>query len=588
MADPTDQGASFKKLIEIGIALSAERQPNRLMERILIEAKAMTGADGGSLYIRTESDTLKFEIIRTESLGLAQGGTTGIPISLPDVPLYGPDKLPNCQNIASHTALTGKTVNIADAYDSRDFDFSGTRRFDESTGYRSRSLLSVPLKNHQDRVIGVLQLLNAQDAQTGAVVTFAPDLEPLVEALASQAAVALENQILLQEQKHLLESFIELMASAVDAKSPYTGGHCQRVPVLTKMLARAACASQDQPFRDFDLDDDQWYELHIGAWLHDCGKVTTPEYVVDKATKLETITDRIHEIRTRFEVVKREAVIDYHERCAEAGSDPAALKAELQRRLVQLDEDFAFVAECNIGGEFMSDEQVERLRRIAAIQWTRTLSDRIGISQLEMDRKQQIPEAPLPCREYLLADRPDHLIEHDVENPSADPNNPYGFRLHPPPYKYNRGELYNLCVRRGTLTDEERFKINDHIVQTIVMLNQLPFPKYLQGVPEIAGGHHEKMDGTGYPRRLRGEEMSIPARIMAIADVFEALTAADRPYKHAKTLSESIRLMGMMVRDSHLDPEIFKLFLKSGVYLDYAQTYLLPEQIDDVDLSVYL
>ena len=579
--------ASFKRLIEIGIALSAEKDTNKLMETILLEAKDIGNADGGTLYIRTKEDTLKFEIMRTDSLGVAMGGTTGVDINIPPVVMFKEDGNPNHQQIAASAALSGDTLNIKDAYDSTEFDFSGTKAFDESNNYRSRSFLTVPLKNSQDDVIGVLQLLNAQDPATGEVVEFSEKIQPLIEALASQAAVALDNAILIEAQENLLDSFITLMARAVDAKSPYTGGHCERVPELTEMLTRAACDASSGPFAGFDLTEEEWYELHIGAWLHDCGKVTTPEYVVDKSTKLETITDRIHEVRMRFEVIKREAEIECLNKIL-AGGDEATLRAELETTLAAIDDDFEFIAECNLGGEFMGEELVERVKQIAGRTWTRTLNDRVGIAHEELRRKLREPEPELPCEEPLLADRVDHIIDHDAVIHSADPDNPYGFRIDVPEHKYNLGEIYNLCISRGTLTEEERFKINDHIVQTIVMLESLPFPKHLERVPEIAGGHHEKMDGTGYPKRLNGAEMSVPARVMAIADVFEALTAADRPYKPPKKLSESIKIMSFMVKDQHLDPELFKLFLESGVYQDYADKYLLPTQLDEIDIAAYL
>lgn len=579
--------ASFERLIEIGIALSAEKDTNKLMERILLEAKALGNADGGTLYIRTEEDTLEFEIIRNDSLGLAQGGTTGEEINIPAQRMFNEDGSPNKKQIVSNAALSGETLNIVDAYDSTEFDFSGTKKFDQGTGYRTTSVLTMPLKNSQDDVIGVLQLLNALDPETGEVVAFSEELQPLMEALASQAAVALDNALLIKAQENLLDSFITLMARAVDAKSPYTGGHCERVPELTEMLTQAVCDAESGPFADFNLSQEGWYELHIGAWLHDCGKVTTPEYVVDKSTKLETITDRIHEVRMRFEVAKREAIIVCQEQIIAGNGDSAVLREELGRTLSQLDEDYYFIAECNLGGEFMAEDRVERVRKIAGQTWTRTLDDRVGIAHEELVRRERQPAPVLPVAEPLLADRLDHLIEHDADVHSADPDNPYGFRIKVPEHKYNLGEIYNLCISRGTLTEEERFKINDHIVQTIVMLESLPFPKHLARVPEIAGGHHEKMDGTGYPKQLRGEQMSIPARVMAIADVFEALTAADRPYKPAKKLSESVKIMSFMVKDDHLDPDLFRLFLESGVYKAYADKFLLPEQIDDVDVAQY-
>jgi len=585
----SDSGANpFERLIEVGIALSAERDTNRLMELILLEAKELCNADGGTLYLRTEEDTLKFEIMRTDSLEIALGGTTGKEITFPPLRMYDPDTgEENRKNVATWAAISGASVNIPDAYEAEDFDFTGTKKFDEGMGYRSKSFLTVPLKNSQDEIIGVLQLLNAQDRKSSEVIPFGRDIQPLIEALASQAAVALDNQQLLEAQKKLLDSFIELIASAIDAKSPYTGGHCQRVPELTKMLAKAACESNDGRYADFDLTDDQWYELHIAAWLHDCGKVTTPEYVVDKATKLETIYDRIHEIRMRFEVVKRDATISYLKAIIDGG-DPDKLRGELEERLAKLDDDFDFIAECNLGGEFMAPERIDRVKEIAAIEWARTLDDRAGVSFEELKRKERTEAPALPVMEKLLANREDHIIYRETLAAAAVENNPYGFKLDIPEHKFNMGEVSNLCIGRGTLTDEERFIINDHIVQTIIMLEQLPFPKHLKRVPEFAGGHHEKMDGTGYPKKLNKDDMSLPARIMAIADIFEALTAADRPYKPPKKLSDSIKIMSFMKKDAHIDGDLFELFLTSGVYKDYAERFLDPSQIDEVDISQYL
>ena len=578
----------FQRLIEIGIALSAERDTNRLMERILLEAKDLCKADGGTLFLRTQDDALKFEIMRNDSLDIALGGTTGKEITFPPLRIYDLETgEENRKNVATWVAISGMSVNIPDAYEAKEFDFKGTKKFDEGMGYRSKSFLTVPMKNSHDEIIGVLELLNAQGTKPGDVIAFSTEIQPLIEALASQAALALDNQQLLNSQKKLLDSFIELIASAIDAKSPYTGGHCQRVPELTKMLARAACEATVGPFADFDLTDDQMYELHIGAWLHDCGKVTTPEYVVDKATKLETIYNRIHEVRMRFEVAKRDATID----CLKAiidGGDPDPLQAELDERLAKLDDDFSFIAECNIGGESMAPERIQRLQEIAKIQWSRTLSDRIGISSEERKRKDRIPEPELPVVQNLLSDQNDHIINRETTEPATSSNNPYGFKLDVPKHKYNLGEIYNLSIDRGTLTEEERFKINDHIVQTIIMLEQLPFPKHLSRVPEYAGGHHEKMDGTGYPKKLNRDEMSIPARIMAIADIFEALTAADRPYKSAKPLSVCIKIMSLMRDDAHIDDELFELFLTSGIYKEYADQFLDPSQIDEVDISKYV
>ena len=449
---------------------------------------------------------------------------------------------------------------------------------------KQASILTFQLNNRQGESIGLLALYSAKAKKRDGKI----DTQRInfLQTFSSFAAVSLESRELLQLQKKLLESFIQLLAGAIDSKSPYTGGHCQRVPVITKMLAKAACDSREDPFREFTLDDEHWEELHIAAWLHDCGKVTTPEYVVDKATKLETIYDRIHEIRMRFEVLKRDAHIRFYEQLV-AGGDRVTLEKSLHEEWQQIDDDFAFIAECNEGGEYLEPDKIERLQQLANHTWLRTLDDRIGISWEEKQRKDRTPAPVLPMEEPLLGDKSEHLIfRKESEQMATD--NPWGFKLDVPEHLYNRGELYNLQITRGTLTAEERFKINDHIVQTIIMLNRLPFPKHLRQIPEIAGGHHETMNGTGYPKRLIGEQMSTTARMMVIADIFEALTASDRPYKKAKTLSESIRILGLMCKDQHIDPELFELFLTSGVYLQYAEQYLTPEQIDSVDIEQYL
>ena len=601
--ETTVSGVDYARLIEIGIALSAERNHHRLLENILLEAKKMCNADGGTLYLcgnmveregepepvfEPEADGrfMKFEIMRTDSLGIAKGGTTGEDIPFPPISVYNPETgEPNHQNVASHVAVSGETVNIPDVYEATEFDFTGPRKFDESTGYRSKSFLNVPLKNHSGEIIGVLQLLNAQN-RDGESIPFSDQIVPMIEALASQAAVAVDNQMLVEAQARLMDSFIKLIAGAIDAKSPYTGGHCARVPELAQMLATAAVDAKWGQFEGFELNEEGFRELHLASWLHDCGKVVTPEYVVDKSTKLETIHDRIHEVRMRFEVKKRELETETWKAIADGG-DREALLAELDKQLAQIDDDYAFVAECNVGGEFMADEKVDRLKEIAEGTWTRTLDDRIGISHEELRRKDIEPAQPVPAVEKLLQDKQEHIFERDgtFEAPNAEH---FGFNMDIPEKLFNRGEVYNLSIARGTLTAEDRYIIQNHIVQTIVMLGQLPFPKHLRQVPEYAGAHHETLIGTGYPRKLNKEDMSIPARIMALADVFEALTAADRPYKKPKTLSESVKILSFMVKDQHIDPDLFRLLLESGIYKEYAERFLKPEQMDDVDLSQYL
>ncbi|UUY06926.1 phosphohydrolase [Pseudomonas sp. J452] len=447
--------------------------------------------------------------------------------------------------------------------------------------------LEVVLNDRSDELLGILVLqLAPEHAQGGAVQQ---PFRRFVEELSGAAAVAIETRQLIEAQQRLLDAIIKLLADAIDAKSPYTGGHCERVPQLAQMLLDQVIADRG-PYADFSMSEAELYEFRIAAWLHDCGKVTSPEYVVDKATKLESLYNRIHEVRMRFEVLWRDAELDYWQGLA-GGSEREALQSTLAQRQAELQEEFAFVAAANVGGEFMKDEDVERLQQIGQRRWLRHFDNRLGLSRDEAERLAAVPLAALPVEEALLADRPEHRVPWGERKPPVtkdDPRNVWGFDMRLPAYACNYGELYNLGIRRGTLNDEERFKINDHIVQTIIMLSTLPLPRQLKRVPTIAGSHHEKMDGSGYPRRLGKDDMSIAERVMAIADIFEALTAADRPYKAPKTLSESVKILAFMARDQHIDAQLFRLFLSSGVYREYGEQFLRPEQLDEVDIQPWL
>ncbi len=531
MTGTNDPYRLIEDLVRIGIALSAERNHDRLLELILDEAQRLAGADAGTLYLEDGSGQLRFEIMHTNSLGIRLGGVDGAPIDLPHVRLSDAAGVPNLHHVAARAANLRATINVPDVYANEEFDFSGTRSFDTRTGYRSRSFLTVPMTNHEGVVIGVLQLLNALDRETGAVVPFDATLTRLIEALASLAAVALSNKQLIDAQRKLFDALIQLIANAVDEKSPYTAGHCRRVPVLTDLLAEAACQVRDGPLANFSMTEDERYELNVAAWLHDCGKITTPEYVVDKATKLQTIFDRVELVRLRLEILRR----DIHIRLLEArlaaidpGSEPAD-RATLAAEDARLAEMGAFLERINQGGEHLDAADATRLRELAALAWTAADGSTQGLLSEE--------------------------------------------------------ELGNLLIARGTLNDAERCIINNHVVVTIKMLESLPYPRHLRRVPEYAGGHHERMDGSGYPNQLTREQMSIPARMMAIADIFEALTAPDRPYKQPLPLSRSLEILGGMRLANHVDADLFDVFIGQKVYLRYAERFLDPAQIDAVDES---
>lgn len=568
--------SAITRFVEIARALSAEKNMERILEMILDEACHICDADGGGLGLVSDDEkTLSYVVAKNRKLSSHYGGESKNSITTP--PISFKTDQSSCETIVKNT---GKSYTCADT-SKESMDFSVIQSLHQGTDYTCESLLIIPLLNRQDEMIGVLHLVNAR-SQEGKIQSFSTSKISYVEALSSNAALALDNNRLLRAQKDLFDSFVRLIASAIDTKSPYTGGHCQRVPVLSSMLADAASNATDSAFADFTLSNEEKYELHVASWLHDCGKVTTPEYVVDKATKLETIYNRIHEIRTRFEVLWRDSDITYLKGVLADPEQKDSLKKERDTRKQQLLDDFDFIASCNRGGEFMAPELMDHLRTLATLSWERHFDDRLGLSDDELARFEDQPQ-PLPHPEQLLADKDFHIFKHI----KIEPDNP-DMCMKKPELLYNQGELYNLGIAKGTLTTEERYKINNHVVQTINMLSSLPFPKEIRRVPSWAGNHHEKLDGTGYPRCLTGEALTFPERIMAIADIFEALSAADRPYKSPKKLSQCVKIMSFMKKDGHICPDLFSLFLTSGVYLQYAKKYMRPDQVDEVDIADYL
>jgi HD-GYP domain-containing protein (c-di-GMP phosphodiesterase class II) len=530
-----DIALRLEKLTELSVALSANRDIPQLLESILRTAKSITRADGGTLYgVTPDGKHLSFDISINDTLNMYQGGKSGHKIGIAPLSLYREDGEPNLDAVAAYAANTRKSVNIADVYKADSFNFSGMRRFDDQFKYHSQSFLTVPMQDHEGELVGVLQLINARHSMTGALQPFSETDQRFIEALASQAAIAITNQLLIVRLETLFESFIKLINMGIDEKSAHTGRHCEHVPELAMLLADAAHNTETGPLASFTMSDKDRRELWTAGLLHDCGKIATPVHIVEKSTKLETIYDRVHVVDTRIEVMKRDAEIDMLRRQLALGGNAtpaqlAALEQEYRDTLTALDDDRAAIRLANVGSERMSPELQERIPKIALRQW----------------------HAPDGTVQPLL---------------SAD-------------------EVTNLLIRAGTLNDNDREIINNHIVVTIKMLEALPWPKHLQRVPEYAGGHHEKMDGKGYPKGLRGDQMSIQARVMAIADIFEALTANDRPYKRGNTLSEALQILGGFKERNHIDPDLFDVFVRSKAYLPYAEQFMNPSQIDEVDES---
>jgi len=518
----------INQLTAIGMALSSETHTQKLLEMIVENAMSFTNADGGTLYITSEDTKhLIFEIVRNTSLKVRMGGT-GEKISWPPVKLADDSGKENHANVSAHVALTGKTVNIPDVYDVEGFDFSGTKAFDKRTGYRSKSMLVVPLRDHENEIIGVIQLLNAQDVRTKSIVPFSPEAQTISLSLASQAAVAITKNRLIHDLENLFEAFIRTIAKAIDEKSPYTGGHVKRVADLALMIAGKINEKKDGVYANVSFTVDQLKELRIAAWMHDIGKVTTPEYVVDKASKLETIYDRIHEVCTRFELFKREAEVRFLKKkieLLESGKreDIIHYEKEYTEELNRIEENIQFIRDINTGGEFMSEEKINKVKAIAKNTW--------------LNNTEMVP--------WL-----------------------------------SENEVYNLTISKGTLTKEEREKIQNHVCLTETMLKELPFPKKLRHVTEYASAHHETLTGNGYPKKLKGPQIPLQARILAFADIFEALSANDRPYRRGKTATEVKKLLGFMVKDQHVDKDLFDMFFNDGLFLKYVKETYKPEQID--------
>mgnify|MGYP000203357051 FL=1 len=508
-------GGQIKKMSDIGRALSGVHDLNTLLEMIVDQARNFTNADAGTLYI-VEDNTLRFQIVQNDSLKIRMGGKSGESIPFPPVELKE-------SNVSAFVALKGVSVNIPDVYHTDLFDFTGPKKFDDSTGYRSKSMLVVPMRNHENDIIGVLQLLNATNPISNEVIAFSQDYENLSESLASQAAVSITNAKLIANMTELFEAFVKVMATAIDEKSPVTGGHIRRVADLTLTMAEVIHDIDEGHFKDKTFSPDQMYELRIAAYMHDIGKVTSPVEIVEKAKKLQTIFDRIQYVRLRMAYISQKIELEGQEakiKILQNGSSPEKLNSiekETLEKLIEIEEILKFINKCNEPGEFLDDEILVRLKEVSE----KTYIDDAGEQQ-----------------PFLTAD-----------------------------------ELVNLSIRRGSITEKERRKMQDHAAVTLKMLKQIPFTKKLKNIPDFAGAHHEFLNGKGYPLGLKGDEISFEGRLMAVTDIAEALTASDRPYKKAMPLETVYRILRSMVEGEELDPNLVELFIEKEVYKIYLKKH---------------
>ncbi len=498
---------TIDKLTQIGTALSSEKNYRKLLEKIVMEARNITGADGGTLYT-LENNHLHFMILQNKSLNLFMGGTSGNPVTLPPVPIIE-------SNVSAYCAIKKEIVNIPDVYASDRFDFSGTKKYDLSIKYKSMSMLVLPMIDRDNDLIGVLQLINPVDSKTGKIVKFSEEHADLANSLASQAAVAITNARLYKEIEMLFESLVEVMATAIDEKSPVTRGHISKVASLTMLMAEEINKAEDGYFKDIRFTEEELNELRIASLLHDVGKVTTPEFIIEKRTKLETIFDRIEFIEARIKNLCHELTIESLKKkyaAVEKGESPETIEAigqSLQTKLSELEDDIKFLREANNPEEFMDDKKLARLKEIA--------SKRIKLSDMEV---------PL----------------------------------------ITEAEFKMLSVRKGSITPEELQIMRNHAAVTIRMLSKVPFTKKLKNVPDYAGGHHERLDGGGYPLQLKAEQIPLQTRIIALLDLFEALTAKDRPYKKPIPLEKALKIMEAAVKDNHIDGTLFEFFKEKRIY----------------------
>ena len=503
----------FEEIMKINLAFSSQHDKNILLEDILTLTRNLTNADAGTLYIKSKDEKyLSFKVVHNNTLNIKMGGTKNN-LNWPDLPIFEENGKTNNEMVAVVCANEKRIINIPDVYKTTKYQFDGTKDFDKSTSYHSKSMLVIPLINHDNEVIGVLQLINK--IKNGEIINFNKLDEKVIISLASQAAMALTNMQLITSLEDFIDAFVTTIAKAIDTKSPYTSDHIGKVEEIALLVAKAI-SDDNTIYKKIKYSENDYKQLSLAAWMHDIGKISMPEHIIDKATKLEKIFDRIHLIEQRFEVIKLNKEIEYLKN--------QTSKTEYENFINEINNDIEFIKRINFGGEFMSDEDIQKLENISK-------------------------------KVYIKNDG--EIISFISED-----------------------EFYNLSIKKGTLTKEEIEIIRNHAQLSLDMISGLPFPKKYKDVLNIACNHHEKLNGLGYPRGLKAEEISLEDRIMILADIFEALTASARPYKDAMKLSKVKDILSSMANKGELDKELIDFFFNHKILHEYSKNELKSYQLD--------
>ncbi|MCD6328814.1 MAG: HD domain-containing protein [Candidatus Cloacimonetes bacterium] len=519
------QDKHIKQLIHIGESLSAKKSLVNIFTLILNEAMDYANADGGTIYfVSNDRKFLDFKLTYNKALNIEMGNEE-TPITWPSIPLYLKNGLANMSYMVSYVYHTKESKTFEDVYDQKLFDNTGTQKFDTRNKYRSQSMAAIPLINHEDEVMGVIQLINAMD-KDGNCIPFGTEHIKMLNSLASQAAISLSNKRLIESLEELLLQFIKSIATAIDKKSKYTAGHVKRVATLTEEIARRINEDENGYFKNVYFNEDQLQEISMAGWMHDVGKIVTPECIMDKSTKLQKIIDRVELIKVRGELIKQVIKKDINKLKLDR-----TLTKEKEKELIkisnQIDHDISLIEKMNFGVENFSDENKKEIERMYSFSY--------------------------------ISEGQDYRILTDDEKK-------------------------NLMIYRGTLTDEEFDIMKEHAQVTWEMLSPLQFPKKYENVPLYAAAHHERLDGGGYPHNLSENQIPLQARIIAVADVFEALLS-ERPYKDGKKVSEAMKIIAFMVQDHKLDKAVVDILLDSGLHISFAQKIAKPEQVDNVDIK---